>query len=457
MPAQKDGQKGMNTGVLGLHKTLTDKLNHVLSRGLPEKRLFLRSEDGTRFFRFTPLGQAVAWAGSVLFVSWAIIATAILLMDSIGSGNVRDRAEREQRLYEERLQVLAIERDTRAAEALAAQERFNLALAQVSQMQEALLASEDRRRELETGIGVIQATLRRTMKERDAARGSVEEMLAEARAEQGGDAPLTTTSEDAKSTLDFLTAALESTAAERDLMAASAAEAEEFAQNMIFEQRLRDERNDQIFRQLEDAVTISLEPMDKMFRASGMSVEQILDQVRAGYSGQGGPLTPLVLSTMGGVPDPDVVRANMILDQIDRVNLYRIAAEKMPFAMPVKDSFRYTSGFGMRWGRMHKGTDLAAPIGTPIYATADGVVKWADWQSGYGRLIELDHAFGLETRYAHLSAIYVRKGQRVSRGDKIGAMGNSGRSTGSHLHYEIRVNGKAINAMTYIKAGNNVF
>ncbi len=447
----------MKSGVSSLHKTLTDKLNHALARALPEKRLFLRSEDGTRFFRFTPLGQAVAWAGSLLFVSWAIIATAILLMDSIGSGNVRERAEREQRLYEERLQVLAVERDARAAEALAAQERFNLALAQVSAMQEALLASEDRRRELETGIDVIQATLRRTMKERDQARGSLEAMLAQARAGQDADAPLTATSDETRTTLDFLTHALQTTAAERDKMASSAAEAEQFAQNMIFEQRLRDERNDQIFRQLEDAVTISLEPLDKMFRASGMSVEQILDQVRAGYSGQGGPLTPLVLSTMGSAPDPDVMRANMILDQIDRLNLYRIAADKLPFATPVRANYRLSSPFGPRGGRIHKGMDMAAPIGTPIYATADGVVSWADWQSGYGRLIKVEHGFGLETRYAHLSAIYVTKGQRVSRGDKIGAMGNSGRSTGSHLHYEIRVNGKAINAMTYIKAGRNVF
>ena len=77
--------------------------------------------------------------------------------------------------------------------------------------------------------------------------------------------------------------------------------------------------------------------------------------------------------------------------------------------------------------------------------------------SGYGWLVKIQHEFGIETRFAHLSAIYVKEGQRVSRGDKIGGMGNSGRSTGSHLHYEIRVNGNAINAMTYIKAGKNVF
>ncbi len=106
---------------------------------------------------------------------------------------------------------------------------------------------------------------------------------------------------------------------------------------------------------------------------------------------------------------------------------------------------------------MHKGSDFAAKHGTPIYATADGVVVHADWLSGYGRLVKIKHDFGIETRYAHLSKFRVKKGQRVSRGDHIGDMGNSGRSTGTHLHYEIRLNGRAVNPMNFIKAGRDVF
>jgi murein DD-endopeptidase MepM/ murein hydrolase activator NlpD len=106
---------------------------------------------------------------------------------------------------------------------------------------------------------------------------------------------------------------------------------------------------------------------------------------------------------------------------------------------------------------MHNGTDFAAPHGTPIRATADGVVVYVGWQSAYGRLIKIKHDFGIETRYAHLSKFRVKKGQRVSRGQHIGDMGNTGRSTGTHLHYEIRIGGKAINPMKYIKAAKNVF
>ena len=130
--------------------------------------------------------------------------------------------------------------------------------------------------------------------------------------------------------------------------------------------------------------------------------------------------------------------------------------ESLPLAMPVQDAFRYTSPFGRRWGQMHKGVDMAGPVGTPVYATADGVVTFAGWQNGYGRIIIVRHPFGLETRYPHLNAIRVEVGQEVARGERVGDMGNSGRSTGSHLHYEVRVNGEAVDPMGYIRAGRDL-
>ena len=204
-------------------------------------------------------------------------------------------------------------------------------------------------------------------------------------------------------------------------------------------------------------MTVSVAPLDRMFEAAGMDPDRIIRQVQNAYSGQGGPLMPLSFSTRAEVPSENVERANRILNQMDRLNLYRIAAEKAPFASPLKDSFRFTSGFGYRWGRLHAGTDFAAPQGTPIYATADGVVTHAGWLSGYGRLVKIQHDFGIETRYAHNSRLHVRVGERVSRGDKIADMGSTGRSTGTHLHYEVRVGGEPVNPMMYIKAANDVF
>lgn len=445
-------------GTGALTHRLFHRLHAALERHLPEQRLFLRSDTETRFIRLRPEMQAAVLAGCSLVLAWTIIATAVLLMDSIGSGSGRDQAARNKALYEVRLDALSRERDARAEEAAAAQARFAVALEQVSKMQSALLASEERRRELETGIGVIQATLRRTMNERDAALAQAATVTAELADQTGQARSGAGRVEDVAATLDFLTDALGRTALERDAMEEVAETAEAEAEAIALEKRLLEQRNDEIFAKLEEAVTVSMAPLDKMFTAAGMDPDNLIEQVRRGYSGQGGPLMPLSYSTKGNpVVTEEEARAGRILEGLDRMNMYRIAAEKAPFALPVKSAYRFTSGYGQRWGRLHAGTDFAASYGTPIYATADGVVTHADWQSGYGRLVKIQHEFGLETRYAHLAQIRVKVGQRVSRGDRIGDMGNSGRSTGTHLHYEVRVGGSPVNPMTYIKAANNVF
>ncbi|WP_299924926.1 M23 family metallopeptidase [uncultured Pelagimonas sp.] len=432
---------------------LAIKTHALLERFFPERRLFLRSDNDTRFIRLKSGTQAVAFLGAAGVVSWTIIATAILLMDSIGSGNFREQARREQITYQQRLNALSSERDTRASEAVAAQNRFNAALRQISVMQSELLDSETRRRELETGIDVIQETLRNTMKEREL----VGDRLAALEEQIEGGETVASASVGSDSTLNILSDALAATAAERDQVVADAQDALIRAAEMQAEIESMEDKNDRIFRQLEEAMTVSVKPLDKMFKAAGMNPDTILRQVRKGYSGQGGPLTPLSFTTRGSEPTEDTNRANSILGQMDRLNLYRIAAEKAPFASPLKDKFRFTSGFGYRWGRLHAGTDFAAPHGTPIYSTADGVVIHAGWSSGYGRLVKIQHEFGIETRYAHMSKIRVKVGQRVSRGQRVGDMGNTGRSTGTHLHYEVRVGGKPVNPMIYIKAANDVF
>ena len=441
---------------------LTYRFHMTLERYFPEQRLFLKSDTETRFIRLRSGTQVIALVGGTLGLAWTIVATALIMMDSIGAGSAREQSARQQSMFEERLNALSADRDLRAEEAARAHERFNVALEQVSAMQERLLASEDRRRELETGVEAIQDTLRRTIKERDLARSEADRATL-ALSEQSGGATEIGRAQDAMATLEILVNALGLTAEERDEMLAEAKAAQEETALVADAKRAMEQRNDLIFSKLEEAVTISMEPLDNMFRDAGMSPEDLIDAVRAGYSGQGGPLTPISLSTSGGSLSSEELRANTILGGLDRMNMYRIAAFKLPFAMPVKDRFRWTSGFGYRRDpkgagtRMHEGTDMAGSYGTPIYATADGVVTHAGWDTGYGRQVTIRHDFGVDTLYGHLSDIDVKVGQRVSRGDQIGDMGNSGRSTGTHLHYEVHLNGKPVNPMTFIKAGKNVF
>jgi murein DD-endopeptidase MepM/ murein hydrolase activator NlpD len=455
VPRSTTPDRAKTLGAQPLRTRLAIRTHALIERFFPERRLFLRSDTDTRFIRLRPETQAVAFIGTTAVASWTIIATAILMIDSIGAGNFREQAKREQITYQQRLNALSAERDSRAAEALAAQDRFAAALRQISLMQTELLDSEARRRELATGIDVIQTTLRDTMKEREA----VADRLAALEAQSETGATATAANSDAgDGTVDFLSEALARTAAERDKVVADAQAALIRAAEMRAEIEQMEDKNDRIFRQLEEAMTVSVKPLDKMFEKAGMDPDRIISQVRKGYSGQGGPMTPLTFTTRGqAAPSADTARANSLLGQMDRLNLYRIAAQKAPFASPLKDPFRFTSGFGYRWGRLHAGTDFAAPHGTPIYSTADGVVVHAGWSSGYGRLVKIQHEFGIETRYAHMSKIRVKVGQRVSRGQRVGDMGNTGRSTGTHLHYEVRVGGKPVNPMIYIKAANDVF
>ncbi len=130
----------------------------------------------------------------------------------------------------------------------------------------------------------------------------------------------------------------------------------------------------------------------------------------------------------------------------------------IPSDKPIKTA-EFTSGFGSRddpfrhGAAFHPGIDLAAPYGTPVYATADGTVLRAGWTSGgYGNLVEINHGRGIVTRYGHLSKVLVSPGDRITRGQQIGRVGSTGRSTGNHLHYEVRIDDNAVNPIPFMRS-----
>jgi len=133
----------------------------------------------------------------------------------------------------------------------------------------------------------------------------------------------------------------------------------------------------------------------------------------------------------------------------------------IPSIQPLAN-FTFTSAFGVRSdpfrgsAAMHAGIDLSASYGTPIYATADGMVDRAEWFGGYGNMVEIDHGKGIATRYGHMSRIAAHSGEHVKRGDLIGYVGSTGRSTGNHLHYEVRIDGHAVNPIPFLQSANYV-
>ena len=442
----------------------SDRLNTVLERYLPEKRLFLRSEtSNTRFMRLRPLHQALLLGGGLAFFCWSLFATALVATQAIGSGDARDVAAREQAYVEARLDELVQERNRAVSAARAANERYLQAMDRVAAMQSALLSGEQRRAELETGIEGLQRAVRARMQERDAARARLQDIESTGLSEQL--ARTEARLQETQVTLDVLMSALTTTAEEREAVRAVADATLLQLDHQALELRLIGDRNERIFSQLEQAVEVSMVPLERMFRAAGLPPEQLLRQVRSGREASASALTPISVSTSGTLaPGSDEARANAVLAAMEEINLYRLAAQRTPFAMPVRSGgVRQTSGFGSRRDprtgrtRMHNGVDWAGPQGTPILATGSGTVTHAGWRGGYGNTVIIQHDFGIETLYAHLHRINVNVGQRVSRGDRIGGMGTTGRSTGVHLHYEIRVGGRPINPLTYIRAAQNVF
>jgi murein DD-endopeptidase MepM/ murein hydrolase activator NlpD len=171
--------------------------------------------------------------------------------------------------------------------------------------------------------------------------------------------------------------------------------------------------------------------------------------------GMGGPYEPVPAVDNADPRFRELFTTWRQLDQLQQ----GVAA--IPSAFPLHQGVNFTSGFGIRSdpfrGRaaMHPGIDLAGPMGTPVYATADGVVDRSEWNSGgYGNLVEIDHGQGIQTRYGHLSQRIAQAGQRIHRGDLIGLMGSTGRSTGSHLHYEVRIDGRAVNPVPFLQASS---
>lgn len=143
------------------------------------------------------------------------------------------------------------------------------------------------------------------------------------------------------------------------------------------------------------------------------------------------------------------------MDQVGQSAPASQGSMSVPSMKPVT-SLQFTSFYGVRsdpfrgTAAMHAGVDIPGPIGTPIYATADGIVGRAGWTGGYGNMVEVEHGGALQTRYGHMSKVLVQAGARVKRGQMIGLMGSTGRSTGSHLHYEVRMDGHAVNPIPYL-------
>lgn len=178
------------------------------------------------------------------------------------------------------------------------------------------------------------------------------------------------------------------------------------------------------------------------------------------FINQGGPYVPdNPTATMLGLEDEE----QSMLSDLNSMMLLSDITHSLPLAKPIQDDHHLSSTFGRRvdpitkrWA-IHRGLDFVGRYGTKIHATAPGTVTYAARNGAYGNFVEIDHGYGVTTRYAHMKTLMVKEGDEVDKGDVVGLQGNTGRSTGSHLHYEVRFNRAALNPKKFIEANSDVF
>jgi len=420
------------------------------SNYFPIRQLLLKTGSDTKFFTLSSSTQAIIIFAVFIFVGWSLFSSLIFTFKALNLGVKEDYFARSNVNYEDRIEQISDEKYSYFQRVKDAEAKLREALEAIEDFQVEITKAQIREEELQSGILILQELIKQTKKNNFAGLEEQKNRLNNVTGLQ---------QENTINTLpriSILLSLLEETVKERDDIKAKLVKALKNVDQLSYEADLSQQNNEQIFRQIEEALVISVKPLEKMFKSVGLDLNSILNVIRNTYSGYGGPNLPISQLPIDSLTNNEKLAAKMV-DQILELGAWRIAVQKIPFAHPLNETFQYTSGFGPRWGTMHYGTDMAAKHGSAILATADGVINFAGWEKGYGKLIKIKHDFGYETRYAHLSKISVSVGQRISQGDRIGKMGNTGRSTGTHLHYEIRRNGKPINPMKYIRARQNVF
>lgn len=208
----------------------------------------------------------------------------------------------------------------------------------------------------------------------------------------------------------------------------------------------------------EQSAQSRVENLRAVLSLTGVDPDVILAE---GERAQGGTFVPLDTASTTG-DDPFLNQFADVAARVSEAERLERSIDSAPLGAPVGTAYRLTSGFGPRIdpinGRAayHRGLDFGAHRLAPIVAPAPGRVSFVGWRGGYGNVVEVDHGHGFKTRYAHLQRAYVRRGDEVAVGERVGAMGSTGRSTGDHLHYEVWFKGKPYDPAQFLKAGSYV-
>jgi murein DD-endopeptidase MepM/ murein hydrolase activator NlpD len=343
------------------------------------------------------------------------------------------------------------------------QKKFTAMSGDLEQYHEMMLTLAEQNTALQRSLNSMESQLRSTETERESvlsARENLKGRLGELERDMKG---LANRNFALKDTLTSAEQELQSVVAERNQALFESARLKREMEGL--ESRLASLQSSQkdVVQRLTERTVATVEEFARVVELAGLEVQQLMEEDDTLSSNQGGPF--IKAGDVGHDVEPgDLLQVGLTnLDvHLNQLEGLQAILGKLPLALPM-DHFQITSPFGKRrdplnhrWA-MHYGLDLGGVHKAPVHATAPGIVTFAGWKGNYGRVVEISHGVGIKTRYGHLERTLVKKGQEVKFRDKVGLMGNSGRSTGSHLHYEVYFKGRPKDPMKFIKAGRYVF
>lgn len=398
--------------------------------------------DEIRYFTIRPWVAALAGSVVAAFAIGYLLATSYLVLRDDLIGATVARQARLQQAYEDRISALRAQVDRITSRQLLDQQLMESKVAELLGRQAELAERDGRLRPLLERASGLPETAPRP-EERPDLRAEIPPMNSfAAETEHAAVAALSRfTASDGKQAREY--GAFRGTGSAAD-------QADRLFVQINKSLRLIENRQISQLRSLTENAYQTADSIAEVIKSAGLTID-------ADYGAKdiGGPL---VTAEDPRAFETEVLELDEALTALDAV---KAAANRLPVANPVPGR-PVSSGFGMRrdplLGRPahHSGMDFRARSGSPVRSAGAGVVVKAGWNGGYGRMVEIDHGEGLTTRYAHLSRISVSEGQKIESGTVIGKVGSSGRSTGPHLHYEVRRNGSAINPVRLLKAGKKL-
>ncbi len=430
--------------------TFGAKLKRAIDRTFPERQIHLRTRNRIKFFRIP---------------QWSQISVAVIM---IGVGGWLSYTTASYLNHND----VVVAKDTEIADARKAydtllhdvdayQRRFAELTNELEDNHNLMLSLVERNATLQRNLSTVERRLKTTESERETVASARESLRGKLSNLENEMRSLSSKNFSLRDNLSNVETDLQTVLRERDLARHSNTRLEN--QVVALEDRLNSLQSAQdiAVEKMTERTMAYIESLAKVVEIAGIEVDTLLeasDEVVVSEA-QGGPFIPVNPEEAGGQLMKKLTRLDDSLGQWE--TLQRVM-ERLPLAAPL-NTYYVTSSFGKRrdpvnkrWSA-HYGTDFGGPMKSPIYAPAPGIVKVAGTKGRYGRFIEIDHGSGIVTRYGHLNRINVKRGETVGFRQKIGELGNSGRSTGPHLHYEVVFNGKPRDPMKFIKAGRHVF